>query len=71
MMIDDTKVSSDISEAAYKYASDLYNEGCEQWFDNDYRNPTEEDIHEHFGECACHEGLLTKVWEAFEANGPE
>ncbi|NCD34557.1 MAG: hypothetical protein EOL87_14225 [Spartobacteria bacterium] len=32
---------------------------------------TKENLEENFYECACHEGLQTHVWEAFEAKGSE
>jgi hypothetical protein len=79
-MVDETtlaKVRGDIREAGYQYASWQYYSGqssrefketFKEWDDVDV---TEESLNEHFYECACHEGIQTDVWEAFEAKGSQ
>ena len=77
-MIDEAmlaKVRGDIREAGYQYAcsqyySDQSSNAFEETFEDWEEDATKENLIEHFYECACHEGLQTDVWEAFEAKGP-
>jgi hypothetical protein len=78
-MIDEAmleKVRDAIEEAGYQYAcsayysgqsSDAFRETFEEW----EIDITKETLNENFNEAACHEGLQTDVWEAFEAKGFE
>ena len=78
-MIDEAmlaKVRDDIREAGYEYACMQYYSGQSSHEFRDCFKEWEEDIttqtlNAHFDEAACHEGLQTDVWEAFEAKGSE
>jgi len=70
------KVRDDIREAGYQYACLQYYSGQSSHAFRDTFKEWEEDVtkqtlNEHFYEAACHEGLQTDVWEAFEAKGSE
>lgn len=53
------KAYSDIREAGYKYASDLYKCGFEDWEED----VTKENIYEAFRESAHHEGIQFTLFE--------
>jgi|GEM_PF-2342584 len=70
------KVRGAIREAGYQYACWQYYSGQSSHAFRDRFKEWEEDItketlNENFYEAACHEGLQTDVWEAFEAKGSE
>jgi hypothetical protein len=79
IMIDETmlaKVRGDIREAGYQYACLQYYSGqssneFKKTFEDWEEDVTKETLTEHFFECACHEGIQTEVWQAFEAKGSE
>ena len=70
------KVRGAIREAGYQYACAQYYSGqssraFRETFEEWESDITKETLNERFDEAACHEGLQTDVWEAFEAKGSE
>jgi hypothetical protein len=49
------KIYEYIDSSGYKYASELYGDGFVEIFED--AAPTEEDVYDHFDECAQHEGI--------------
>jgi hypothetical protein len=78
-MIDEAmleKVRDEIRKAGYQYACCQYYSGqSSQMFRDTFKEwgdvITEETLKEDFFEAACHEGIQTEVWEAFQAKGFE
>jgi hypothetical protein len=54
-----------IDSAGYKYASELYGDGFVEIFAN--ATPTQEDVYNHFDECAQHEGIQVSLFENKES----
>lgn len=55
------KVYAYISEAGYKYASELYSDGFDGILED--ASPTKEDVYENFDESAHHEGIQYSLFE--------
>ena len=70
------KVRDHIRQAGYQYACGQYYSGQSSHAFRDCFKEWEEDVtkqalDENFDEAACHEGLQTDIWKAFEAKGSE
>lgn len=78
-MIDEAmlaRVRGEIREAGYHYACRAYYSGqssneFKETFEDWEQDVTKDNLEENFCEAACHEGIQTDVWEAFEAKGSE